>query len=130
VFAVLVALAFVKVKKTMWPRFVQVRRETFGLYLSHAILLDIVLRSIQTWFRRAPASWLPSSGVGLVIEWLTTFALTYGAGIMVARKLAGWNATQWLVGLACAKYCAERERRVLRGWRGAECVAGAKLEDS
>ena len=103
VFAVLVVMVFVKLKKVASPRFVQVRRETFGLYLSHAMLLDIVLRGVQAVFRMAPRGWLPTSSAGLVAEWLMVFAATYSAGIVVARTLAGWDATQWLVGLSAAR---------------------------
>jgi len=57
VFSVLVVLALVKLKRPVWPRFVDVRRETFGLYLSHAIVLNVMLRGAQAVFGRAPHSW-------------------------------------------------------------------------
>ena len=98
IFSIFVVLIFVKIRRVTWPRFVNVRRETFGLYLCHTILLDIVVRSVHVFFRRLPEGGIPASTVGRVLLWLMVFGVTYGLGLAVSRLMANLPATQWLVG--------------------------------
>ncbi len=49
IYSVVVVMGIVKVKGAMWPRFVDVRKHTFGLYLTHAFgfaVLTVVLKPI------------------------------------------------------------------------------------
>jgi peptidoglycan/LPS O-acetylase OafA/YrhL len=99
VFSVMVVLVLVKVRGRTWPGWMHPRRETFGIYLSHAMVLDIVMHGVRAWFRPRQGSWLLAHHAGLLVVWAGTLAATYGICLMVTRALAAWRRTGWLVGV-------------------------------
>jgi len=102
IFSVMVVLTLVKVRRATWPKFVNARRVTFGLYLSHPLALEVGFR-LARFATHGFASGLLATRAGLICLWLATFAVVYGLGLAVTQLLAGWSATQWLVGVTPAK---------------------------
>jgi peptidoglycan/LPS O-acetylase OafA/YrhL len=97
--SVVVVLGILKLKHAVWPRFVEVRAHTFGLYLTHTIALALLLPVLV---RILPliAPWeywrsLPSAMVLLPVM----FVLAYGGSLLVVRCMLAQPRLHWAVGL-------------------------------
>jgi hypothetical protein len=96
VYAVLVLLLLVKMGRPRWTRFVDVRRETFGIYLTHTLILITACRvvmavcSVDGWWR--------TTRTGLSGLWLIVFVATYGFSLGLTRLLLRSSRTAWMVG--------------------------------
>ncbi len=108
-FSVLAVLTMMKLGKSAQPRFIDSRRVTFGLYLTHPLMIELVLRVTQGGLRRVPASTVWMRPVGLVALWGLVFAAVYGLSLGLTTLVAGWPATGWLVGAETAKAKPVRE---------------------
>jgi fucose 4-O-acetylase-like acetyltransferase len=96
--SVLGVLTLMKVKRPAWPGFLDARRETFGLYLSHTLSLELAVLFMQATVGRFLPGLL-TDRVGLLLVWPALFFLVYGAALGITKALAGWSATSWLVGV-------------------------------
>ncbi len=98
VFSVLVVLLLVKIGGKTWPSFVHVRRETFGIYLCHTIVVGGVLHLASKLAGKLAGSWWLTTHFGLLVVCLLAGGLTYGVSLGITKALAGWSWTGWLVG--------------------------------
>lgn len=99
VLSVLGVLLLMKAKGTALPRFLNPRRDTFGLYLSHMLAEELALLLMQaTVGRHWPG--LLSSRAGLLVLWPALSVVVYGLALAMTRALAGWPAASWLVGIS------------------------------
>jgi membrane-bound acyltransferase YfiQ involved in biofilm formation len=98
VFSVLVVLLLVKIGGKTWPRFVDVRRETFGIYLCHTIVLGGAIHLASKMAGTLAGSWWLTTHFGLVLVSLVAGGGTYGVSLGITKVLAGWRWTGWLVG--------------------------------
>jgi membrane-bound acyltransferase YfiQ involved in biofilm formation len=97
-FSVCVVLLIFKCKRALWPRFVDVRRHTFGLYLSHSMALMIVMYPL-THAHHSTARPFLASDQELFVLWLSVAALTYLSCFALTRWLGAHPATHWLIGI-------------------------------
>jgi hypothetical protein len=99
-YSVAVVLAIVRLKRTAWPRFVDVREQTFGLYLTHTAGVALVCFGLE---RLHPGSVLPSGWPGgLMALWVipAMIVLVYGGCLLVVSALHSIPQLRWVVGLA------------------------------
>lgn len=96
--SVLAVLALMKGKRTVLPKFLNARRDTFGLYLSHTLAEELALLLLHATVGRYWPE-LMSSRAGLLLLWPMLFVMVYGLALGMTKALAGWPATSWLVGM-------------------------------
>jgi acyltransferase len=100
IFSVLVVLCLCKVRRATWPRFVDVSRHTFGIYLSHALIVGIVLTTVRRLLELSAFAPIVSS-VGLrVLLWGVATLIAWTAGFLISREMAATPSLCWLVGLS------------------------------
>lgn len=106
IYSILAVLAIMKLKNAAWPRFVDVRMHTFGLYLTHPIglaALKLVLPHVVS----APF-W--GSRVGAALSIPMAFAMTYGSCLLIIRGLLSCSWLRWTVGLGGSARSATARR--------------------
>jgi len=89
VFSILVVLAIFKVRKNLWPRAMDVRSTTFGIYLAHTIVLVVMLH-LPEWVVSLffTLNGLASKLIAEILVASVFFTVTYGCS---------WALTAWLV---------------------------------
>jgi membrane-bound acyltransferase YfiQ involved in biofilm formation len=97
-FSICVALVFFKLRRATWPRIIDVRRDTFGLYLTHAIVLLILMRIVKC-FHHSMVGPVYLLNVESVLLWIALFLLTYLSSLIVTKWLATRPSLHWTVGL-------------------------------
>ena len=93
-----VVLGIVKAKRALWPRFVDVRKHTFCLYLTHTfwiVLLPAGLKRILPHF--ADLSWWRGGAQGFLLL-LVMFCLIYAGCLLTAKALLSNPRLRWTVG--------------------------------
>jgi surface polysaccharide O-acyltransferase-like enzyme len=98
-FSILVVLCLAKLERATWPRFVDVPRHTFGIYLSHSLIVALVLTCARRLIDTQVGPTIAAHGWLRAGLWLVLTAMAWSAGWLCARVLAGHPAWQWLVGL-------------------------------
>ena len=96
-YAVLVVLMIVKWRRALYPAVINVRDETFGIFLIHPILIEI--------FRVAGAH-LPAStrmrfltsGPLVILLAVVGFATLYISALIVTKQISKVSSLRWLVG--------------------------------
>ena len=122
IYSVVMVLGIVKVKHTLWPRFVDVRKHTFGLYLTHIFGLALVGAALKVILPYcAPLSRWRESTEGLLLM-LVMFCLTYAGCLLAVRALLSNPSLRWVVGLP-AQSVARIEHTEERKF-GEACEAG------
>jgi membrane-bound acyltransferase YfiQ involved in biofilm formation len=100
IFSICMVLLFFKFTRAAWPRFIDVRRHTFGLYLSHTIVLELCMHFIKNLrpYAAGLPQWLASvEGVGL---WAALTLTVYLCCLGITAWLARTPSLQWMVGLS------------------------------
>lgn len=98
-YSLVAVLAIVKVKRSLWPRFVDVREHTFGLYLTHTVALALICSALKRLLSRFNAlSWGESNGGALVLI-PSVFVLTYLGCLVVVGAFRSNRTLRWTVGL-------------------------------
>jgi membrane-bound acyltransferase YfiQ involved in biofilm formation len=98
IFSIVVVLFLLKVERATWPKFVDVPRHTFGIYLSHYIVLLVVVKfMIRTAFMSVAKEVL-GSAAGLVL-WAIVLSVTYTSALMITKAIAISGSFEWMVGL-------------------------------
>jgi peptidoglycan/LPS O-acetylase OafA/YrhL len=95
-YSIVAVLAIMKLKHAAWPRFVDVRMHTFGLYLTHPIALASLKQAIP---HVASTTFLGSTP-GAALSLPIAFLITYGGCLLVVRALLWSSWSHWTVGLA------------------------------
>jgi surface polysaccharide O-acyltransferase-like enzyme len=98
VFSVLMALVLAKIPRRSWPSFVHVRHEMFGVYLSHTIVLLLLLRAGRYSLRGAHGSPILHSGWGLAVIWMLMVVVVWGICLGLTKWLSKGAKTHWIVG--------------------------------
>jgi membrane-bound acyltransferase YfiQ involved in biofilm formation len=98
IFSILMALLLAKFQRRSWPKFVHVRHEMFGVYLSHTIVLMTLLRAGRYCLRGAQRSPILHSGWGMAMIWLLTMVVVWGICLGVTKRLSKGPKTRWIVG--------------------------------
>jgi surface polysaccharide O-acyltransferase-like enzyme len=96
-FSILTVLCFCKLRRQMWPDFVDVGRHTFGIYLSHAIIVGIVISSM----RHLLEVTLDAHSLAIrAVLWLVATAVVWTAGFLLSRHIAETPGLCWMQGLS------------------------------
>jgi membrane-bound acyltransferase YfiQ involved in biofilm formation len=98
-YSVLVVLAIFKVRKVAWPKGLNVRASTFGLYLSHTIVLSLLLRVATRTFlmNLADEPWANTRAIALCLG-LGGFVITYGCSFALTHWLLERPSLGWVLG--------------------------------
>jgi surface polysaccharide O-acyltransferase-like enzyme len=102
IYSVVVVLAIVKLRKAVWPRFVNVRQQTFGIYLSHTLVLAGAFKGLKLVL---PEIGVLGSSPLLVLPIM--FFLAYASCLLIVRTLLAIPGLRWTVGLPAQKTPAE-----------------------
>ena len=100
IFSILAILCLVKLRRRTWPRFVDVPRHVFGIYLSHALIVGLVLTTMRR-LLELPQFGVAAHGRGLrVLLWLAATGIAWTAGLLLSRRIAATPSLCWMQGLA------------------------------
>ncbi len=107
-YSVVVVLAIVRLKRAVWPRFVDVREHTFGLYLTHTAGVALVCFALKQ--IHPPAALISGWQSGLTAIWVipAMFVVVYGGCLVLVGALRSIPILRWTVGLAPQKGAAVR----------------------
>ncbi len=109
-FSILAVLCFAKLRRRTWPRFVDVPRHTFGIYLSHALILRVVFTSVRRLLELpAVLPYAPSLALRAAL-WLLATAAAWTTGFLLSRQLAATPGLCWMQGLAPSVSASPRHR--------------------
>lgn len=97
-FSLSAALVLYKLRSATWPRFVDVPRNTFGVYLIHPCFLLIVWSLLKHPALLLPAKRFAETGGGSFILWLLLTVVTYSVSLALAKAIAGQPRLSWAVG--------------------------------
>jgi membrane-bound acyltransferase YfiQ involved in biofilm formation len=95
IFSISVVLMIFKFSRATWPRFIDVRRQTFGVYLAHGL----VLRPFLHLSKHARFGSTYAGHAEGVVFWIAVSAVTYLSCVMITTWLANRPSLQWIVGL-------------------------------
>jgi surface polysaccharide O-acyltransferase-like enzyme len=108
-FSVMAVLGLTKLRRPTWPRFMDVRAHTFGLYLIHPICIFLLTHGADLIFRSAAGRgngilletytpiWVhPTTGLVL---WGSMFLLCYTFSFMIMKAISS-NGLSWVCGRA------------------------------
>lgn len=96
-FSVLATLLIVKSKGALFSKMIDVRSETFGIFLIHPILLQVV----QVVYARIPLSTrvgITANGSLPLFFGFGTFAVVYLLSIVLTKQIRKVSALRWMVG--------------------------------
>ena len=108
VFSISMVLMIFKFRRATWPGFLDVRRDTFGLYLSHSIVLLLLMRLLRNSSRWVPGLRSVPNFEGVIL-WIAVSVVTYGSCLMGIMWLARRPSLQWMVGLVSEDSPARRD---------------------
>ena len=97
IFSVGVTLLIVKCKHALFPKRIDVRSETFGIFLIHPILIEV----FQVANARIPVSvrdGIAANGPLLLILGVATFAVLYLLSLLLTKQIRRVSLLRWMVG--------------------------------
>ena len=106
IFSIVAVLTIVRLKRGLWPRFVDAREHTFGLYLTHTAALTLICWALRHILTRFDALSWATSNTGTLILVPVIFALTYSGCLLVVVTLRANRMLRWTVGLATQRKAA------------------------
>jgi len=104
IFSVLVVLLLFKLKSVSWPSFVNVRQQTYSIYLLHTFMLRIGLVALDHGLRPGFVD-----DAGLAMKFLlraALFVFAYGGSLLLGNWIATFDAWRWTIGLKPREYQA------------------------
>ncbi len=103
-FSVLAVLCLAKLRRRAWPRFVDVPRHIFGIYLSHALIVGVVLTTMRRLLELPElAGYAHSLGLRAAL-WLAATGIAWTSGFLLSRRIAASPRLCWLQGLARPRF--------------------------
>ena len=99
VFSVVAVLFIYRFRVATWPRFINVRENSFGIYLVHGLVLLIVFAGAKEHHVKGVALKLIGSGVGATFVWFIVSILTYFVSLMIVRLLLSRRSLRWTMGM-------------------------------
>ena len=97
IYSVVVALLIVKCKRALFPRRIDVRSETFGIFLIHPILIEV----FQIGYARIPYSsqdGIRANGLLTILLSVVTFAVLYLFSVLLTKQIRRVPSLRWMVG--------------------------------
>ena len=103
IYSVVMALALLKLKGAVWPRFVNVREHTYGIYLVHTVAIAFFVRAIDPVFQYLAhgSSWVVCASSIVMLPVL--YAMVYGGSLLLVRTLLSYPVLRWTVGVRLKK---------------------------
>jgi len=108
VYSVMVVLAIVRMRSAVWPRFINVRENTFGLYLTHAIALRFVVSAMTHAHVYPVASSTWEASMDALAFATAMFVITYAGSLVVVRTMMAHRSLRWAIGLPVKRITLER----------------------
>ncbi len=102
-FSVAAVLVIYKFRRITWPRFVQVRDDTFGIYLSHPLVLLLLWPFLNTHLMAVIVQHLAGGRVSAVVLWVCVILIVYGLSLTITKMLAEFAPLRFLIGLEAGK---------------------------
>ncbi len=99
VFSVMAVLFLYKFRQATWPSFVQVRDNTFGVYLLHPLSMMLMWPVLKSRLLAPVVHRLANSNMGGVALWTASVLFVYGAALAATKFLVRQPSLRWLVGL-------------------------------
>ena len=99
-FSIAAVLLIYKFPKATWPSFVNVRKNTFGIYLSHSLVLSCLWRVMKMHTLAPAVQSLASTTRGCLILWATVLFAAYTLSLLLTKVLVRQESLRWLVGLS------------------------------
>ena len=109
IFTVLVILCLCKFRGRIYPRFVDVPRHTFGIYLSHPLVASAVIGIIRRFLGLHVLSHVANRLALRIALWFVATFIIWTAGFLISRFIAARPSLCWLLGLTSAKSKTLRE---------------------
>ena len=109
-FSVLVVLCLCKLPRPTWPGFVDVPRHTFGIYLSHALIVAFILTVIRRMLELPAAAVIAHNLLPRILLWIAATTLAWTAGFLLSRSIAAQPSLCWLQGVSPLSRRTERDR--------------------
>lgn len=125
IFGVAAVLFIYKFPAATWPRFVDVRKNTFGVYLTHSLTMMclfpmVKLHGVASGVHRLAASW-----TGAALVWALVTVCSYGLALLLTKALVSQQALGWLVGVPRPQ--AQQRRAESAASSGGEMVGSGAL---
>jgi surface polysaccharide O-acyltransferase-like enzyme len=98
-FSILVVLCIAKLRRSTWPGFVDIPRHIFGIYLSHALLVSIVISLIRRMLELPAFAALQASVPLRFTLWIAATCITWTSGFLLSRSIAASPRLCWMQGL-------------------------------
>jgi peptidoglycan/LPS O-acetylase OafA/YrhL len=101
VYSIVMALALFKLHKPISPRIVNVRTTTFGIYLTHSVVLVLLLNLfVRPVLRGSVGPIAGSQALTAIVLSLCFFSATYGASLALTEWILRYPQLHWMVGVA------------------------------
>ena len=100
IFSVAVVLLLLKVRKATSPGFVDVRRHTFGIYLSHSMVQIVLVSVLADALAHHPVAWILDTAMGRLGLWLAVTGMTYGASLAITKWIDRRPRLRWAIGMS------------------------------
>ncbi len=128
-YSIFMVLILIKLRRATWPRFINVRNHTFGIYLSHTIILILLCDCFSIVLRRFNGTSIDvltsSLSVGIAGKIIFT-AVTYILSLAVAKAFSASRSLQWVVGSPSSE--AQLKKTVQMARKGKEREIGHLFE--
>jgi membrane-bound acyltransferase YfiQ involved in biofilm formation len=98
--SIVVVLGIIKLKRAVWPRFVDVRAHTFGLYLTHTVALTIVAFLIVRTLPHCTPPNIWNTVPARMVLLPAMFVAVYGGCLLAVKCMLSYSCLRWTVGLA------------------------------
>jgi membrane-bound acyltransferase YfiQ involved in biofilm formation len=97
IYAILIVLLLIRIQRRTWPSFVNVAETTYGIYLIHAIVINLVFAAAARVLYTHEHIYGP---VGLVLLWVVLAPTAYFLSLRFTQALASNPRWGWTVGAA------------------------------
>ncbi len=100
IYSVVMVLVVMKIKRVVWPRFVDVRAHTFGLYLTHTIGLSLFGAAMMGILSHMPSLAVLSRWPWIAMYIPIVFVVNYGGCLLLVKYLLSQSWLRWSVGVS------------------------------
>lgn len=97
IYSLAVVVAIMKLRTASWPRFMDVRSETFGIYLTHSIILAFLAKLLKCLAFRLPMSSTVREIVALALIPVSVL-VGYTSAFLLVRLLLRYRFTRFTLG--------------------------------
>ncbi len=96
-YSVLVVLMIVKWKRALYPAAINVRVETFGIFLIHPILIEIFHLAVVQ-LPMSTRTRITTNGPLMILLAVVAFLIVYGLSLIATKQIRKVSSLRWMVG--------------------------------